>query len=145
MAPYNLAWGDSIFATVIATNAVGSSNASDAGYGAVISTNPNPPSSLKNNAAITSASIVALTWDPPTEIGGTPVIDYRVSWDQETGDYTVIASGITTTSYTTTATLTPNTVYKFKVESRNAFGFSTSFSNEISIRAASISTAPLFL
>jgi len=36
-------------------------------------------------------------------------------------------------------------VYKFKVESRNAFGYSSSFSNEVSIRAAKKPTAPLNL
>ena len=70
------------------------------------------------------------------------MIDYRVSWDQGTGDYTVIASGITSTSYTTIETLTANTYYKFKVESRNAFGFSPSLSNDVVIRTASLPTTP---
>ena len=141
-SPYNLAWGASIYATVLATNVVGSSSASTSGNGAVITTNPDPPSSLANNASITSASVIALTWTAPTVIGGTAVIDYRVSWDQGSSTYVVLASGITTASYSTSATLTANTVYKFKVESRNAFGFSTTFSNEVTIRAASLPTAP---
>ena len=141
-SPYNLAWGASIYATVLATNVVGSSSASTSGNGAVITTNPDPPSSLANNAAITSASIIALTWTAPTVIGGTAVVDYRISWDQGSSTYAVLASGITTASYSTSATLTANTVYKFKVESRNAFGFSTTYSNEVSIRAASLPTAP---
>ena len=108
----------------------------------MITTNPDPPSSLANNAAITSASVIALTWTAPIVIGGTAVIDYRVSWDQGGSSYTVLASGIPTSYYTTTATLTANTVYKFRIESRNAFGFSPSYSNEVSIRAASLPTAP---
>jgi len=36
-------------------------------------------------------------------------------------------------------------VYQFKVESRNAFGYSSSSSNEVSIRAAKKPTAPLNL
>jgi len=83
-----------------------------------------------------------MTWTAPTVVGGSAVIDYRISWDQGGSTFAVLATGITTTSYSTTATLTPNTVYKFKVESRNAYGYSTSFSNEVSIRAASIPTAP---
>jgi len=67
--------------TVIATNIVGSSVSSAAGYGAVILTNPQPPSLLANNPAITSASVIAINWTPPSVVGGTPVIDYRVSWD----------------------------------------------------------------
>ena len=104
-------------------------------------TNPAPPSGLNNNAAITDASKIGLTWIAPTVVGGTPVIDYRVSWDQGTSTYAVLASEITTLSYSTTATLTANTVYKFKVEARNAYGYSA-FSNEVSIRAASLPSAP---
>jgi hypothetical protein len=129
---------------VLATNVVGSSVASAGGNGAVITTNPNPPSSLANNAAIPRASVIALTWTEPTVVGGNAVIDYRVSWDQGTFPYTyvVLAQTVTTAYYSTTTPLTADTVYKFKVESRNAFGYSTSFSNEVSIRAASVPTAP---
>jgi len=55
-APYNLDWGSSIWAIVLATNVVGTTNPSAPGYGATILTNPEPPSSLINNAAVTSAS-----------------------------------------------------------------------------------------
>ncbi len=73
------------------------------------------------------------------------MIDYRVSWDQGTSSYVLLVSGIITTSYTTAVALTPNTVYNFKVESRNAFGFSTTYSNEATIRAASLPNAPILL
>jgi hypothetical protein len=127
---------------VLARNIVGSSNASISGNGAIITTNPNPPTSLANNAAVTSSSLIALTWVAPTIDGGSAIIDYRVSWDQGTSNYVILVQGVTTAYYSTTATLTANTIYKFKVESRNAFGHSTSFSNEVSIRAASVPTAP---
>jgi hypothetical protein len=81
--------------------------------------------------------VIALDWYSPANNGGSPVIDYRVSWDQGTGNYVVLATGITTTYYTTTATLSANTYYSFKVESRNAVGYSTSFSNVIRILNAS--------
>jgi len=42
-APYNLAWGASVHATVLATNIVGNSAISASGNGAVILTNPEPP------------------------------------------------------------------------------------------------------
>ena len=132
-APYTLVWGASIYAKVLATNAFGSSVASAPGNGALITTNPDPPSTLANNVAVTSSTVIGITWIAPTVVGGTAVTSYRVSWDQGTGTYVVLASGITTASYSTTATLTPNTNFSFKVESRNAFGFSTSFSNEVSI------------
>ncbi len=80
-APYTLDWGASIYATVVATNAVGSSSASPSGNGAVITTNPDPPSSLANNAAITSATAISLTWVAPVFLGGTPITSYEVGWD----------------------------------------------------------------
>jgi hypothetical protein len=107
--------GDSIYATVSYTNAVGSSSASELGNGAVIITNPDPPSLLQNKPAITSSTVIALSWTATVVVGGTPVIDYRVSWDQGTGAYVELESGITTTSYSTTAVLPANTYFKFKV------------------------------
>jgi hypothetical protein len=56
--------------------------------------------------------------------GGAPVIDYRVSYDQSTGVYVVLASGLISKSYTTNVTLTPGASYNFKVESRNSVGYS---------------------
>jgi hypothetical protein len=83
-----------------------------------------------------------LTWSVGNSNGGTPVIDYRISWDAGTGTFVVLASGVTTTTYTTTNSLTANTEYQFKIESRNSFGFSTAFSNLVSVRAASQPDAP---
>jgi hypothetical protein len=109
--PYNLAWGASIFATVAAQNDEGISDASAPGNGAIIITNPDPPGLLSNNAAITSASVIALTWTQPAVNGGTAVIDYQVSWDQGVSNYVVLSSGITTASYSTSANLIANTAY----------------------------------
>ena len=105
------------------------------GNGAVILTNPDAPTALANLPLITDATKIGLTWQTGSANGGTPVIDYRLSWDQGTNTYQVLAIGITTTSYTTIITLTSNTVFKFKVESRNAFGFSD-YSNEVTILQA---------
>ena len=57
----------------------------------------------------------------------------------------MVLNSVATTTYSTPATLIANTVYKFKIESRNAFGYSTTFSNEVSIRAAKIPDAPISL
>ena len=110
-APYNLAWGATVYAKVLATNAVGSSALSVASSGVIITTNPDPPSLLANNAATTSASVIAITWAPPALVGGTPVIDYQVSWKIGTATYVILASSITTAFYSVTSTLTPNTFY----------------------------------
>ncbi len=78
--PYTLVWGASIYVTVLATNAYGSSAASVAGNGAVIKTNPDPPV-LSNNAAVTTATNISLRWDAPVFEGGSPITSYSVWWD----------------------------------------------------------------
>ena len=90
-------------------------------------------------------TVIGLNWTAPTNNGGSPVIDYRISWDQGTGNYVFLATDITTVSYITTATLTANTFYSFKVESRNAVGYSTSFSNVARIFNAAPPSSPLDL
>jgi len=48
-APFNIAWGSSVYARIIATNYLGSSVASEAGNGAIILTYPDEPINLTNN------------------------------------------------------------------------------------------------
>jgi len=69
------------------------------------------------------------------------VIDYRVWYDQANGNYIVLQANIVATSLTVT-TLTMGTSYKFKVESRNSFGFSLLFSNEITVLQAEVPSKP---
>ena len=107
--------------------------------------NPDPPSILANVAAITSTTVIGLTWSSPTNNGGSPVIDYRVSWDQGSGTYVLLATNIPGFSYTSAVTLTAHTFYSFKVESRNAVGYSTSFSPVARILNAKVPTPPLAL
>jgi hypothetical protein len=89
---------------------------STAGNGAIILTIPNPPLNLANNAQLTSGKIIALQWNTPSADGGTPVIDYRVSYDYGLGteSYFVLASSITQTAYSATG-LVSGVTYKFKV------------------------------
>ncbi len=42
-APFNLPWGASVYATILATNIVGTSDASTPGSGGIILTNPDAP------------------------------------------------------------------------------------------------------
>jgi hypothetical protein len=132
-APYSLNWGDSVYAKVKATNAVGDSSESTVGNGATLLAYPDAPVSLANDAATTSSTTIGLTWSAGAENGGSPVIDYRISYAASgTSTFAILAAGITTTSYSTIA-LTSGASYTFKVESRSAFGFSTTYSNEVTI------------
>jgi hypothetical protein len=77
-APFEIAWGSSIYAKVIATNYLGSSLASQAGNGAIILTYPDEPLNLVNNLEVTWGTVIGLAWDEGIQSGGTPVLDYTV-------------------------------------------------------------------
>jgi len=61
-APFNLAWGSSILAKIVATNVYGDSVPSESGNGAVILTYPDAPVNLANNVALTSSSQIGFSW-----------------------------------------------------------------------------------
>ena len=144
-APYSLDWGNSVTATVIATNLVGNSIESAEGNGAIIYTYPDPPTSAVNDPLVTSASTLKVMWTAPSFIGGTAIIDYRVLYTL-TGSsaFTVLAENIATEYYSTTA-LQAGSEYKFKIEARNQFGYSQTASNEVTILQAQVPDAPVSL
>ena len=80
-APFNLAWGTSVYAKVQASNAEGNSIQSLAGNGAVIITYPDAPLYPTINSALATATSIELKWNSGISNGGTAVIDYRVSSD----------------------------------------------------------------
>lgn len=132
--PFNIEWGSSIHAKVLATNIVGSTSFSADGNGAIILTVPDAPVNLANVVTITSGSQIGLTWSPGIGQGGTPLLDYRITFDQGNGNFVQLVSGLTSTSYTVTG-LTAGNTYQFKVQARNSFDYSD-FSNVASILAA---------
>jgi len=73
-APFNLPWGSSIFAKVVATNIVNPSDHSPVGNGAIILTYPDPPASLQNVPSQTTALQIAMIWSAGASNGGTPII-----------------------------------------------------------------------
>jgi len=68
------------------------------------------------------------------------VIDYQISYKTGAAAYSIIATGITTTSYTASS-LTPDAIYVFKVTARNLVGLGPD-SSEATIRAAAIPNVP---
>ena len=80
-APFNLAWGASIYAKVAATNIMGSSLTSSAGNGAIITKIPDPPERLISDDGISNAVVIGMNWDAPTETGGLEILDYRLWYD----------------------------------------------------------------
>lgn len=95
------------------------------------------PLNLANDPTMTGATSIKVTWDAPTDNGGSPVLDYRVSLKLTTDStWTVLATDITLTYYTATS-LTSDLIYDFKVEARNLVGYSPE-STVVIIRAAAV-------
>ena len=85
-------------------------------------------------------SRIGIVWQEGAEDGGIPVLDYRVSWDQGTGTWQIRQTGLSTLSYTASS-LTTGTIYSFRVEARNAHGYSD-YSAEVAVLAASKPSTP---
>ena len=134
-APFSLELGGSVYARVTATNYYGDSEVSDEANGAVVVVLPDAPINLADDTSVTSASVIGLVWDDGVSDGGTAILDYFIQYDQGTGTWVQLVSGVSTKSYSTIITLTPGTTYQFQVKSRNAVGYST-FSSIVSVLAA---------
>jgi hypothetical protein len=113
-APFNLMWGSSVYIKVVAFNIKGMSAESAVGNGALIWTVPDAPLNLRNVPYLTDYDTIGLLWDEASENGGTPVIDYRVSYKFDTEPYVELESNIVLLPYQVHQ-LTVGTVYTFKV------------------------------
>ena len=99
----------------MATNTYGDSLVSAKGNGAVILTIPDAPTFLSENYQLRTANNLGLTWELGSADGGSPVIDYIVSYNEGSGNtFVVLESGVLTRTYTAKS-LEPGTTYKFKV------------------------------
>jgi hypothetical protein len=103
---------------------VGTSVASLPGNGAIILTRPDPPINFANVPSITLKDRIGLSWQMAALQGGTPVLDYRISWTSDTSNpYSVLASDLKVLAYTA-LNLTAGTTYTFVIQARNAFEYS---------------------
>ena len=139
-SPFNMVWGSSISAVVIAYNQYGDSLTSLVGNGAVILTNPDAPTSLSEVVSARAATSITISWFAGANAGGAPVLDYRVSYAQETGPFTVLAVGWTGLTYKATG-LTAGLKYRFFVQARNQYDYSAQ-SNTALILSATIPDVP---
>lgn len=74
--PFELEWAGSVWAKVVAINAYGMSEESDAGNGAEIITYPDAPVSFSEDFSLRTYNSVTLTWQEGAENGGSPVSSY---------------------------------------------------------------------
>jgi hypothetical protein len=54
---------------------------------------------LANNPSVTAAGVLGFTWTEGAYNGGSPIIDYRISYHKDAEAYTYMASGVTGTTY----------------------------------------------
>jgi hypothetical protein len=112
---YNLPWGSEIKAKLIARNAYGDSEESDVGGSAVILTNPDKPLNVVEVYSERTATSLGVSWDEGSQNGGSPVIDYTVSYAEGVdGTFSVLQSGVLDTTFTAVS-LSPGVTYLFKV------------------------------
>lgn len=84
---------------------------------------PDAPINLAEDLAQRSATSIHLTWSEGAHNGGLSVIDYRINQRIQGGSYSVVATGVTPTSYTALS-LALGTTYEWTIEARNSDGYS---------------------
>lgn len=88
-----------MYAKVYAINFYGESIGSDAGNGGTILYAPSAPVGLAMDSAVTTASVIGLTWNNGISTGGSPIIDYRIAYDQSFGIWQYLASNVVDREY----------------------------------------------
>lgn len=101
-APYNLDWGTSVFAKVVAINFYGSSTESVEGNSGIIITTPDPPTTLAEVESQRTVSTIGISWVAPVFTGGAVIEDYRVTFVISGQSDPVIVSGVTEREYLAT-------------------------------------------
>jgi hypothetical protein len=77
---------------------------------------PDRPTDLQNNAAVTTAYQSGLVWTPGSFNGGSPVLDYKVSYKLEPdGDYLEFTDYTIVDDYVTVTGLLAGETYTFYV------------------------------
>jgi titin len=102
---------------------------------------PYVPINLVNVPDITTAYQIGLDWDAPTYDGGSPVLDYRLSYKETSSSDWIVYDDAILDTQITVISLTPGVYYDFKVEARNIVGYSD-FSDSITELAAQIPDSP---
>jgi hypothetical protein len=85
--------GKAFYFMIAAVNSIGVGQLSEP-WQVVAATVPDMPTSLITLSS-TSRTVISFAWSNGISNGGTPVIDYRISYDQGIGIFVVIATGVT--------------------------------------------------
>lgn len=109
------------------------------GNGAIILTVPDAPTNLAEDYSLRAVRQLSVTWSQGYA-GGTPVIDYKISFSENMGPIQVQAENWLATAYTKTDCNSGST-YNIWVQSRNSFGISE-YSAAIQLVCAFIPAIP---
>lgn len=85
---------------------------------------PDPPLQFRNDNLLTSYNQIGLKWDAPEFDGGSQIIDYRVWTDRGLGGQFFVQQKEISQTELLIENLEIGTLYKFKIQARNALGFS---------------------
>lgn len=122
--PYYLPWGSKVLARVQAFNSYGDSYVSNGGAGAFIYTNPDPPKNLRLDPTWTRTSTqLKFEWDNGLENGGTPIVSYRIYYDQGVGVWTLLVEEVFN-KYYLQGGLAFGKTYKFRIQAKTAYAYS---------------------
>ena len=106
--------------TVTATNAVGTSVASQASLGATPLAAPSTPTNL---VVVNGDTEAFLRWTAPTSTGGSPITDYVIEFSLAgENDWSTFVDGVSTDTTATVTGLTNGTAYDFRVSAVTAAG-----------------------
>jgi hypothetical protein len=76
---------------------------------------PDAPVTLTNDPLVTSSFMIGFNWQDGVSDGGSPVIDYRITYDQSIGNFVTLIEGLYDQVYVTDFELLSGRVYQFKV------------------------------
>ena len=90
------------------------------------------PTAPQNVVGTRGDSSVALAWDPPKSVGGTPILDYIIQSSTDGGvTWTTFNDGISAATSATVTGLVNGTIYVFRVQARNAVNETTGIDDGI--------------
>lgn len=84
---------------------------------------PDAPIDLAEKIEARSPTTITMVWSDGASDGGSPIIDYRISWDRGIDEWEYLVDGILYEIYQATD-LDYGTIYSFKIEARNLNGYS---------------------
>lgn len=113
---YGLAWGEEVYAKIVAYNIYGNSAESVLSNPTVLMADSDVPINLQENIALRSFTQVAFTWQDGLNNNGSPIVSYTVSVATGVGstDFTVLQTGVPVKKYTATSLIIGET-YNFRV------------------------------